>query len=126
MYKYYVEGGALFMGMLSIVFLAILALAVISGVAIFASKSKDENRLATRLGYIKSLGLLAFVIGMLGQFIGLFQAFDAISAGIDVTPALLAGGLKVSSITSIYGMIIFVVSYILWFGLNTFRNKTSA
>ena len=120
MFKYFYEGGPLFMGMLSIVFLVILVVTVLAAV------SKNENRQVIWLGYIKSLGLLAFVLGMLGQFIGVFDAFKAIESGMDISPALLAGGLRVSSITSIYGMIIFVVSYILWFGLNAFHSKTSS
>lgn len=125
MYKYYVEGGALFMGMLSIVFLIILALAVVIGVAVFVTKTEDKNKLSGKLGYIKSLGLFAFVLGMLGQFIGLFDAFKAIESGMDITPQLLAGGLRVSSITSIYGMIIFIVAYLIWFGLDVLSKRNS-
>lgn len=105
------------MGMLSIVFLVILVLAVLAFI------SKDESKQASWLSYIKSLGLLAFVLGMLGQFIGLFDAFKAIESGIDISPQLLVGGLRVSSITSIYGMIIFVVSYILWFVLDIMHKR---
>lgn len=120
MFKYFNEGGPLFMGMLSIVFLVILVLTVL------AFFSKEASKQASWMSYIKSLGLLAFVVGMLGQFIGLFGAFKAIESGMDISPQLLAGGLRVSSITSIYGMIIFVVAYLLWFGLNAFRSKTSS
>ena len=107
------------MGMLSIVFLAILVLVVLTVI------SKDEDRFIKKSTYIKSLGLFAFVLGMLGQFIGLFDAFKAIESGMDISPALLAGGLRVSSITNIYGMIIFVMAYLLWFILNVMHKRTS-
>lgn len=113
------------MGMLSIVFLIILVLTVVNGLTIFTGKPDEGNKVSSRLGYIKSLGLLGFVLGMLGQFIGLFDAFKAIESGMDISPELLAGGLRVSSITSIYGMIIFVIAYILWFGLDVLSKRNS-
>lgn len=114
------EGGVLFMGMLSIVLLVILALAVKS--IIFDTKN-EEHGFRNQIGYIKSLGLFAVVLGMLGQFIGLFTAFEYIAATGSVSPAILAGGFKVSSITSIYGIIIFLIAYLLWFGISSLKDK---
>jgi hypothetical protein len=76
-----------------------------------------------RLDYVKFFGLLALVTGVLGQLIGMFMAFQAIEQIGEVSQAMLAGGLKVSSITSIYGMLIFVVTRLIWFGLHYKANK---
>ena len=103
------------MGMLSIVFLTVLVLTVVIGGAIFTNKVIDDYKINVRLGYIKSLGLFGLILGMLGQFIGLFEAFRIIETGMNISPAFLAGGLRVSSITSIYGMIIYLIAYLLWF-----------
>ena len=65
------------------------------------------------VGQIKSVGLLAIITGVLGQLIGLFSAFEAIQQMGSVSPAMLAGGLKVSMITTIYGMIIYIVAILL-------------
>jgi len=119
MFDYLIEGGVLFMGMLSIVLLVILILTVVISVPIITNKVDDNNNLNERLGYIKSLGLFGLVMGMLGQFIGLFAAFQIIETGMEISPALLAAGVRVSSITSIYGMIIFLVAYLIWFILKT-------
>ena len=48
----------------------------------------------------------------------MFDAFQAIEEIKDVSPALLAGGLKVSSLTTIYGFSIYIFSYLCWFVLN--------
>ncbi len=105
------EGGILFMSILTIT----LAASIGMSIKYFIQKSADSNQ----LGLIKSIGLFALVLGLLGQFIGLYSAMEMISSMKGgVSPALLAQGLKVSSITSIYGMIIFAVSYLMWFGLN--------
>lgn len=104
------------MGMLSIVFLIVLVLTFTTGRAIMSDKLEGKTN---GLGYIKSLGLFAFVLGMLGQFLGLFQAFEVIGQGMEVSPSIFAMGLKISSISSIYGMIIFLISYLIWFVLKS-------
>ena len=118
----FVEGGVLFMGMLSIVLLAILVLAVKNSVLV-AKNEKEASVFSSQVGYIKSLGLFALVMGFLGQFIGLFSAFEYIAANGTVSPSILAAGFKVSSIASIYGMVIFLVAYVLWFGLDSLSKK---
>jgi len=122
MLTYFIEGGVLFMGMLSIVFLAVLIIAIKKGLSIL-SKDTDIEKSNNHIGVIKSLGLFALVLGFLGQFIGLLVAFNFIAQAGTISPAILASGLKVSSITSIYGMIIFLVAYLFWFGLNVFFTK---
>ena len=119
MFRYFIEGGPLFMGMLTLVFLVILVIAVVKGVPLLANKSTLNDHVNKQFGIIKSLGLFAFVLGMLGQFLGLFQAFDIISSGMEISPAIMAQGVKVSMVTSIYGMIIFLVAYLLWFLLKS-------
>jgi biopolymer transport protein ExbB/TolQ len=122
MIRYFIEGGPLFMGMLSIVLLVVLVLAIIYWLGI---RSGKIDALSDKLNHIKSLGLFAFVLGMLGQFLGLFQAFNVIGQGMEISPRIFAMGLKVSSITSIYGMIIFLVSYLLWFALKALASGKS-
>ena len=56
--------------------------------------------------------MAALAFGFLGQLIGLLGAFEAIEAG-GVSQSILAGGLKVSSITSIYGLLIYCISLII-------------
>jgi len=66
-----------------------------------------------RNGCVKELGMLALAIGFLGQLIGLFGAFEGIEQMGGVSQAMLAGGLKVSSITSIYGLLIYTVGMVI-------------
>jgi biopolymer transport protein ExbB/TolQ len=48
----------------------------------------------------------------------LYQAFSAIEQMGSVSQSMLAGGIKVSSITSIYGLVIFILAILLKIGLN--------
>tara|TARA_B100000497_G_C7356104_1_gene231598 strand:- start:130 stop:438 length:309 start_codon:yes stop_codon:yes gene_type:complete len=93
MLDYFYMGGPLFMGMLTLIFIALVVAAVLK---------KD----------VKEIGLLALALGILGQLIGLMGAFEGIEAMGGVSQSILAGGLKVSSITSIYGLLIYIVSLI--------------
>lgn len=63
------------------------------------------------------------IIGILGQLIGLMEAFSAIERAGDVSPAILAGGLKVSMITTLYGIFIYMLSIIIWFLLDLWFHK---
>ncbi|NMF36775.1 MotA/TolQ/ExbB proton channel family protein [Flammeovirga yaeyamensis] len=61
---------------------------------------------------MKEFGTLALVVGIFGQLIGLYSAMIAIEAAGGVPLALLAGGIKVSMITTLYGFLIFLISRI--------------
>ena len=93
MLDYFYMGGPLFMGILTLIFIALVVAAVLK---------KD----------VKEIGLLALALGILGQLIGLMGAFEGIEAMGGVSQSILVGGLKVSSITSIYGLLIYIVSLI--------------
>ena len=116
MFEYFYQGGPLFMSMLTLVLIAALIISILPFVKAQSNTSKSKQNLKT----IRSLGLLALVLGMLGQFIGLFEAFRVIESGVTISPAMLAGGVKISMITSIYGMLIFVILYLLSFLLKLF------
>jgi hypothetical protein len=95
------EGGVLFMSILSL-------LAISSIVAMVLNSTKKVN-----LNPVKELGYLALVIGILGQLIGLYGGFQAL-AGMtaEVSTAIIFGGLKISMISALYGMLIFAVTRI--------------
>lgn len=96
MMNLFYEGGPLFMGLLTL---------LLGGIVYAAFKHKDS---------IKLLGLLALSLGILGQLIGIFQMYEGIVAmGGEISQAMLAGGLRVSSITTIYGLLIYITSLIM-------------
>ena len=64
-------------------------------------------------GRVKALGVIALAIGVLGQLIGLFSAMQHIEKVGDISTSILAGGFKVSLITTMYGLLIFIISKLL-------------
>lgn len=96
------EGGPLFMYV--ILFLLILILVLL--VKGFLEKGNNPKTLSL----IGSIGLFTVVWGFLGQTLGLIGAFQAIEKVGDVSMALLAGGLKVSLLAPIFGLIVFLIA----------------
>ena len=121
----FVMGGALFMGILTILLVVILAVSVYFALAIAGGKAESKKNFSHQLSYLKSLGLFTMIIGILGQLIGLTDAFKAIEASMDISPAIMAGGLKVSMITTLYGIIINLLSIFIWFLLDLWYHKKS-
>lgn len=107
------EGGTLFMGVLTIIFLLTIIQAVRTRIR-FSSGILELETARRMISYVRSLGILAFVVGVFGQLIGLFQAFEAIQAAGGVSQQMLLGGLRVTLITPLYGTLILIVSLVLW------------
>ncbi len=95
------EGGAFFMYPLLIILILIIIL-IVKG---FLHKGSVDKTISL----ISSIALFAIVWGFLGQIIGLIGAFDAIESVGDVSPAVLAGGLKVAFLAPVFGMFSFLV-----------------
>ena len=121
----FVMGGALFMGILTILLVVILAVYVYFALTIAGGKAESKKNFSHQLSYLKSLGLFTMIIGIFGQLIGLTEAFKAIEAAMDISPAIMAGGLKVSMITTLYGIIINLLSIFIWFLLDLWYHKKS-
>ena len=63
--------------------------------------------------WVKEIGIGALVFAIFGTLLGLAQVFDAIQTFPDVSLAVICGGLKVTLITTFYGLIVFFISLIL-------------
>jgi biopolymer transport protein ExbB len=50
----------------------------------------------------------------MGTVIGMIQAFDAIEAAGDISPSLVAGGIKVALLTTVFGLIAAMILQILY------------
>ncbi len=123
MKELFVAGGSGFMGVLTLLFLGLVVWNVYHFVHYLKSSNKSGSWLYDRFKIGKDIGLFALVAGVMGQMVGLFQAFDIIQGVETIKPSILAGGLKVSMIPTLYGVIIFLVSLLLWFASSLITNK---
>lgn len=103
------EGGPFLMSLILICLLLTIFFVFKTGIAL----KKNDFTFNKYLSLIGEAGLLGLVIGVLGSVLGMIGAFDAIE-GFDApaSPALIAGGLKVSFITAVFGSFTFIISRI--------------
>jgi len=52
---------------------------------------------------------IAPMLGFLGTVVGMVQAFDAIEQAGDISPSLVAGGIKVALLTTVGGLIVAII-----------------
>jgi len=123
MKEWFIMGGSIFMSILTILLVIIVAMSIYYALAIASGKAAEKANFKHQLKYIKSLGLFTAITGILGQLIGLFSAFTAIEAYNDISPAIMAGGLKVSMITTLTGIVIYLISVVIWFLLDLWYHK---
>ena len=71
--------------------------------------SVQNSELESGLSWISLFIAIAPSLGFLGTVIGMIQAFDAIQAAGDISPNVVAGGMKVALITTVAGLIVAMI-----------------
>jgi len=57
---------------------------------------------------------LAPMLGFMGTVIGMIGAFDAIAVANDISPAVVAGGIKVALLTTVFGLVVAIILQIFY------------
>lgn len=71
-------------------------------------------------------GAWAGVVGLLGTFVGIYQAAGFIEQAGAINAGLIWGGIKVALTTTIFGLLIFTLAGITWFILRTMYRRRAA
>ena len=66
------------------------------------------------LSWISLFIALAPMLGFMGTVIGMIGAFDAIEAQNNISPAIVAGGIKVALLTTVFGLIVAIILQIFY------------
>lgn len=74
----------------------------------------EMGRLESGLIWISLCISLGPMLGFFGTVVGMVQAFDAIEAAGDISPSVVAGGMKVALITTVGGLIVGMVLQVLY------------
>lgn len=126
----FIKGGPHFMGVLSILLVITTAWIIYHFIVAYNSKQPVKVASLRKLGYGKLMGLFALVTGILGQMVGFTAMFDAIEQvianGEQLKPELIFGGIKVTMIVTIYGILIYLLSLLLWFVASMLIEKKHA
>jgi hypothetical protein len=99
------DGGPIFTYPILIFLLVIIALFAIEII-------KPGNR-GKAILLIKHFGWLAVAWGFMGRTFGLIKAFDMVAAYGELTPRLLADGMKMALVDPLFGIFVFIVARVL-------------
>lgn len=82
--------------------------------AITAYGGVQASLLEKNMSWITLFIALAPSLGFFGTVIGLVKAFDTIEQVGDISPTVVAGGMKIALITTIYGLIVAMILQVLY------------
>ena len=102
----FMEGGALFMSLILICLLILIYFTIKSILTLKTNKEISKKMLK----HISDSGTLGLALGVMGSFMGITTAFDALEATGAAEPSILAGGLKVALLSTLFGLFTFSVS----------------
>lgn len=72
------------------------------------------GRLESGVSWISLFIALAPMLGFMGTVIGMIQAFDDIAAAGDISPQIVASGIKVALLTTVFGLIVAIILQIFY------------
>ena len=82
--------------------------------AVVAYGAVQSSNLEKGCSWITLFIAMAPSLGFLGTVIGMVQAFDAIQAAGDISPTVVAGGMKVALLTTIFGIVVALILQIFY------------
>ena len=82
--------------------------------AVVAYGGVQMGQLEKNVSWISLFIALAPMLGFMGTVIGMIDAFDKIEAAGDMNPSLVAGGIKVALLTTVFGLIVAIILQIFY------------
>ncbi|MDY8136785.1 MotA/TolQ/ExbB proton channel family protein [Aquimarina sp. 2201CG5-10] len=82
--------------------------------AVVAYGGVQMGQLEKNVSWVSLFIALAPMLGFMGTVIGMIQAFDKIEAAGDMQPSLVAGGIKVALLTTVFGLIVAIILQIFY------------
>ena len=107
----YLAGGVLYMNAITVLLVLNVAIASYAIYRRVSRKTLNPNWVES----IKHVGGFAAALGTFVTLVGRFFAFNALERSAETIPfPMIMGGLKVSLITVLYGLIVFFISMIIY------------
>jgi hypothetical protein len=117
---FFIEGGIVFMGILTLLFLLIIGLSILAGISIFRGTNGNSGKARKLLDHIKSVALFTLVFAVFSQILGLVDVFDYLAnKDSSVASSIIAKGIKLTFHPTLYGLIIYLVSILISPGLKS-------
>jgi len=82
--------------------------------AVVAYGGVQMGQLEKNVSWVSLFIALAPMLGFMGTVLGMIEAFDRIEAAGDMQPSLVAGGIKIALLTTVFGLIVAVILQIFY------------
>jgi biopolymer transport protein ExbB len=69
----------------------------------------EMSKMEKGMSWLNLCIALAPMLGFFGTVVGMILAFDAIEAAGDISPSIVAGGMKVALITTVFGLVVAMI-----------------
>lgn len=96
MFNVFMEGGPIFMAILT---------AILAGVFFAAWKAPR---------WVKEIGAFALAFGLFSTLLGIIQMLGVVQQITEIAMPAFCGGLRVTLIPAVYGLLIFMISLLVW------------
>lgn len=110
---------------LGLIAAAVVALTIRAALRLRDATPEERAPVAHAVNGVLFWGCVAGVVGILGQFHGIYQAAKAISRAGAISPQMIWGGVAVSFTSTLAGLAILLVAALAWASLRSalYRRK---
>jgi hypothetical protein len=115
----FIEGGPFFMTLHYMMWILVI-LYSIRFIKNYRSANRDYRKLEKFNATILFIGGFGLLLSLFYRTMGMYSAFSALEVTSDISPTLVAGGLKASLVAPLYSLFLFLVASLIWF---IHRNK---
>jgi biopolymer transport protein ExbB len=77
--------------------------------AVIAYGGVQMGQLEKNVSWISLFISIAPMLGFMGTVLGMIDAFDKIQAAGDMNPSLVAGGIKIALLTTVFGLVVAII-----------------
>jgi biopolymer transport protein ExbB/TolQ len=114
MIDFFLSGGPM-MWLFLVIALLIIFLTIKKALQLFGNQDLPPAVLENGTNAIIFWGSISVILGFFAHYLGLYHAMQAIYRANDISPAIVAFGYSLSLVTILTGLILFVISAIIWF-----------
>ena len=112
-------GGLAYMSILTLLLIVTTVWIIYHFIVAYNSNEINIEKGLRKIGYGKMIGLFTMIVGITGQMNGLYGMFSAIAdvtaKGEAIKPELVFEGIRATMVCTIYGILIYLLSLLLWF-----------
>ena len=114
MIQFFREGGEM-MWLFLLLVLLIVYLSIKKLIQLYGKEDLPKSTLETGINAIIFWGAISAILGFFAHYLGVYYAMQSIYKANDISPAIVAQGYSMSLITILTGLIIFILSAVIWF-----------